>query len=403
MKTKVIFVLFAFLLSGSLIAADRSHNSKDPCKQIADKQRQKACKEKYLAFQLCRHNYRKCNFGTLGDSLTDEYQGHSNLAGLNWVEQIVETRGLDFGRFEENPEVRGEPRNDGYSHNYARWGASATEPTWPEVIPWCAPGNPCEGKSHLFQAIPHFSVQLEGLSAKVAAGKVQVVTIGLGANDIFIYRTLGGTFIGDSLLRWDEISGNIIAGIANAVDVLQAAGPVMIVAARVPVMASWGEAAAAAINQTNIELAAALAAREVPLIDAFGFLNDPKRLRFTSSGVDLMLGDYAMPIVPWSVARKSDLVEPDDPRAIGPCRIVGPEWFDPVATSELRCGTLEYQLNAVLDDGIHPSTLAMGLMANEFVKAFRSTYGLKIRPLSTEEILDAAGIVELEEEHCCDR
>jgi hypothetical protein len=89
MKTKVIFVLFAFLLSGSLIAADRSHNSKDPCKQIADKQRQKACKEKYLAFQLCRHNYRKCNFATLGDSLTDEYQGHSNLAGLNWVEQIV--------------------------------------------------------------------------------------------------------------------------------------------------------------------------------------------------------------------------------------------------------------------------------------------------------------------------
>jgi hypothetical protein len=106
-----------------------------------------------------------------------------------------------------------------------------------------------------------------------------------------------------------------------------------------------------------------------------------------------MVGDYGMTIAPaMSVAKVSDLVKADDPRAIGPCRIVGPEWWDLVSTSELKCGTLEYELNSLLDDKIHISTLANGLMANEYVKAFNTTYGLKIKPLTTEEILRAAGI-----------
>jgi len=390
MKAKMIVVLFAFLLEGSLIAADGSYNSKDPCKQIAGKEQNKACKEKYLAFDICTHNYRKCTLGTLGDSLTDEYQGHSNLAALNWVEQLVQTRGLDFGRFEADPDVRGEPRNDGYAFNYARYGASATEPTYPDIINWC-PGNTCVGKSHLLQAIPDFSLQLEGLTPQVAAGNVQVVTIGFGANDIKIYMRLGGTF-SDAAPRWEPISENIIARIVGAVDTLQAAGPVMIVVARVPAEVVSGAAAAAAIGQTNTLLAAELATRGVPLIDAFAYLYDTDLYRITPSGVDLMIGDYGMRIAPVSVAKMSDLVEPDDPRAIGPCRIVGPEWWDPVATSELKCGTIEYELNFILDDQIHGSTLANGLMANEYVKALNSTYGLKIRPLSKEEIIDAAGI-----------
>ena len=388
MKAKIIVVLFACLMAGSLIAADGSYNSKDPCKQIVDKEQNKACKEKYLAFDLCTHNYRKCNFGTLGDSQTDEYQGHANLAGLNWVEQLVQARGLDFGGFEDDPEVRGEPRNDGYAHNYARWGASATEPTWSEVLPLCTPGGPCVGKSHAIEAIPHFSVQLEGLAAQVAAGKVQVVAIWFGANDIMIYRAMGGNFLGDKLTWWDGISAGIIQRIAVAVDALKAAGPVMIVAARVPISADWGEAAAAEIGKTNTQLAAEMDARGVPLIDAYAFLNNPDLLRFTSpTSIDLMVGDYAMPIVPWSIANRSNLVAPDDQRAIGPCRIVGPEWWDPVATSGLKCGTLEYQLNAVLDDAIHPSTLAMGLMANEHIKAFNSVYGIKIKPFSVSPLL----------------
>jgi hypothetical protein len=392
MKAKMIVGLFAFLLPGSLIAADGSYNSKDPCKQITDKEQNKACKEKYLAFDICTHNYRKCNFGTLGDSLTDEYQGHSNLAALNWVEQLVQTRGLDFGRFEANPDVRGEPRNDGYAYNYARWGASATEPTWPDIFNWC-PGNTCVGKSHLLQAIPDFSLQLEGLTPQVAAGNVQVVTIGFGANDIKIYMTLGGTFSGNTLAWWRRISATIVARIAGAVDTLQAAGPVMIVVARVPAEVASGAAAAAEIEQTNTQLAAELATRGVPLIDAFAFLYDTNLYRYTSSGVDLMVGDYGMTIAPtMSVANVLDLAEPDDPSAIGPCRIVSPDWWDLANTSELKCGTLKYELNLLLDDKIHGSTLANGLMANEYVKAFNTTYGLKIKPLTTEEILRAAGI-----------
>jgi hypothetical protein len=45
-----------------------------------------------------------------------------------------------------------------------------------------------------------------------------------------------------------------------------------------------------------------------------------------------------------------------------------------------------------VDDKTHPSTLAMGLIANEFIKAFNWIYDLKIKPLTTQEILGAAGI-----------
>jgi hypothetical protein len=206
----------------------------------------------------------------------------------------------------------------------------------------------------------------------------------------------GGTFSPET---WGPKSAAIIDRIVSAVDTLQAAGPVMILVARVPFLGASTNPAAPATAQTNADLAAALATRGVPLIDTFAFVNNPSRLRDTpSGGVDLMVGDYAMPKVPRSFAKKSDLVAPDDPRAIGPCRIFGPEWSDGGTTSELKCGTLEYQLTLFLDDNIHPSTLAMGLVANEYIKAFNTTYGLKIKPLKADEILGAAGIVEPEAE-----
>ena len=68
--------------------------------------------------------------GSLGDSLTDEYQfyGPDRTAARNWVQILGTTRAdqVDFGTFTTTD--RGETRNQGYAQNWARSGAQAVGP-----------------------------------------------------------------------------------------------------------------------------------------------------------------------------------------------------------------------------------------------------------------------------------
>ncbi|HTU02086.1 MAG TPA: SGNH/GDSL hydrolase family protein, partial [Candidatus Sulfotelmatobacter sp.] len=322
------------------IPGARAQDDEDQCRQHSGRQREE-CEELYQRFHECQRNYRRCGFGTLGDSLTDEYQGSANIASFNWLEQLVMLRHLNFGKYEDDPAVRGEPRLTGYGYNWARWGASATEPTWAEVINWpqiCQNllGAPCQGKFLLEQNMPHFSLQVEGLVAQVAAGKVQVVSILIGHNDFSIYaNVLGGTFL-DS--RFEQLSSDVVGRIVGAVDALKAAGPVMIVAWQIP-SGDFSQAGVEGIARTYAQLAAALSSRGVPVFDWWGgIFSDPSNVYRTSTlpdgttVVDLMFGDtYGVRVSPWVPASISELVDPGDPRAIGPCRLVGDWWWDPGA------------------------------------------------------------------------
>src|SRR3954451_4652943 len=62
--------------------------------------------------------------GVLGDSYSDEYQSYppDRATASNWVEILAATRGLDFGRFDD--QGRGEPRNRGFAYNWARSDAT---------------------------------------------------------------------------------------------------------------------------------------------------------------------------------------------------------------------------------------------------------------------------------------
>ena len=66
--------------------------------------------------------------GVLGDSYSDEYQFYppDRSTARNWVEILAATRGLDFGRFDD--ESRGEPRNRGFAYNWARSDATTFSP-----------------------------------------------------------------------------------------------------------------------------------------------------------------------------------------------------------------------------------------------------------------------------------
>jgi hypothetical protein len=95
--------------------------------------------------------------GVLGDSYSDEYRFYppDRSTARNWVELLAEVRGVDFGPYTESS--RGEPRNGGFSYNWARSDAET--------------GDLIASGQHL------------GVAEQVARGEVSVVVVFAGGND----------------------------------------------------------------------------------------------------------------------------------------------------------------------------------------------------------------------------
>lgn len=105
--------------------------------------------------------------GIVGDSNTDEYRANDNRGGtyssvtFNWLEQMVNERGINAGVWG----TRSEPRRTGYAYNFARSGAVAND----------APS------------------QAAGLAPYITSGDVSHVVIYVGVND------------------WNSVSGDLDA------------------------------------------------------------------------------------------------------------------------------------------------------------------------------------------------
>jgi hypothetical protein len=72
-------------------------------------------------------------------------------------------------------------------------------------------------------------------------------------------------------------------------------------------------------------------------------------------------------------------------------------------TPKFKVGNVRVELNAidnptndptyfVLGDRLHPGTIGQGLLANLFVKTANDAFGTRLRPLSTHDILQNAGL-----------
>lgn len=298
-------------------------------------------------------------FGALGDSLTDEYLGNTtqlgstDLPALNWLQLLVQLRGLDFGALEPDYTVRGEPRNEGYEHNWARSGAGA--------LP-----NPL--------ALPFASVtdQAAGIAPAVTAGLVDVVFLAIGSNDYFFRELLGGTMLltDPGYMAFED---SILAAVAGAVMSLQAAGPADIVLALVPPGTAGGADpdTVAAIANYNARLVAEAAILGVPVFDMFDWVDDPGRV----SGTDLNFAGHTIPQASEATLAQAML---DPTPGVRPCDSLG------------NCATKDYALNFTASDGIHPNTIVQGLIANEFLEAVNPLLASPIALLSDAEILAAA-------------
>jgi len=280
--------------------------------------------------------------GILGDSSSDEYRADDNRGGayaattLNWVEQLVQSRGLNFGSWG----TWGEPRRTGYKYNWSRSGATAES---------------------LIASGAHL-----GLAKQVANGEVSHVFVWIGGND---FAAWNGTYanIYSGGLSGAELQAkieSIVANITLAVDTVLQAGPVPMV------MVTLGDRGIApdaivqfpdagkrhrvtdAVNAVNDGLKTLTATRRIELVDVNSFAIS-LRNRIDRNGV-MRIGGQAIDIFGYG--------------------------------KEPHLGRLD-------DDDGHAGTVLSGLIANTLLlEPFNRAYGTGIAPLTDEEILQAAGM-----------
>jgi hypothetical protein len=281
-------------------------------------------------------------FGILGDSGSDEYRADDQRGGeygavtLNWMEQLVLKRGLNFG-------TRGqwdEPRRTGYKYNWARTGATVEK-----MI---------------------MSGQHTGLAEQVANGEVSHVFIWIGSNDFTFWN---GTYqeIYQGQLSEAELQAKIdglIANITLAVDTLLNAGDVQIIMMTIGDIGilpdrngeyldpAKRQRVSRAIEQVNEGLERLAEARGIGLVNTTEAVSAlltriDKNGRLTVGGIPIKYGEKS-----------------DDPHYM---------W---------------------LGDSVgHAGTVASGLLANlMFVEPFNKKYELNLAPLSDQEILEVAGL-----------
>jgi hypothetical protein len=285
----------------------------------------------------------KNGFGIMGDSNSDEYRADDNRGGsyagttLNWVEQLVLRRGINFGPWG----TRSEPRRTGYEYNWARSGAKAHD-----VIS---------------------SGQLAGLAGQIVDGKVLYVFMEIGGGDFNLNNNTyaeiyNGSLSGPALLS--KIN-NIISDITTAVDTVLDAGAEGMVLVSVPDVGvgtqaqqmypvpEYRQRVTDAINSINANLESMAAARGIVFYSSNEFAEN----MFSQVDANGNLNVGGELISAWIKSNEPHHLQLDD------------------ATG-------------------HAGTVLSGLLANAwFIEPFNNEYGMNIEPFNDNEILVNAGII----------
>ncbi|MGZ9164528.1 MAG: SGNH/GDSL hydrolase family protein [Anaerolineales bacterium] len=285
---------------------------------------------------------RTAGIGILGDSTSDEYRADDVRGGLyaestlNWVELLAINRGLNFGKWG----TWGEPRRTGYEYNWARSGATT---------------------SSMISSGQH-----TGLARQIAEGKVSYVIMWIGNNDFQLnngtYEEIYNGTLNHAALQ--EKIARVIADITLAMDTILQAGDVKMTAVSVGDQGITPQAQflypdprkreriTEAINSVNAKITELAEARGIPVLNtnAFG--------KALFARVDLR----------------------------------GYIDFNGRKIYLLQKGNEPHHLQ-LEDDLGHAGTVLSGMIANSlFIEPFNAEFGLKIPPLTDDEILRSAGI-----------
>jgi hypothetical protein len=279
-------------------------------------------------------------FGVMGESSSDEFRADDNRGGayaattLNWVELLVAHRGLDAGPWG----TWGGSRRTGYEYNWARSGARAAD-----LI--------SQG-------------QAAGLAQQVAEGRISWALLMIGTNDFgtATYTDIyNGTLSGAALTAMTD---GIVASIAQAVDTVRAAGPVLLLVTNIPTTTQQNTAVQSMFPDparrqlvTNAMVAAntgiqnALAQRDVPMVNLDGF-GGSLFSRMDANGNLNVSGELI-----------SLVVSGDEPH------------------------------HSLLGDNRHAGTVMQGLLANYFLDQLEAAGGPGVPRFTDGELLVNAGIL----------
>ncbi len=315
--------------------------------------------------------------GSLGDSLTDEYQFYApdRTAAQNWVEILSARRPsqVSFGAFSTT--TRGETRNQGYAQDWARSGATAVGPdvsgAGTTLINQYNGGDPA--------GAPGLLTQPGGLS------NIDVATILIGGNQYestlaqvltnIVSQSSGqqtiGQFIEDQLSTafGTTIPDDILTGVQDAITAIRAQNPTFPIVLISPPdvgVTPLVQGAVAAINTLApgygnlLELALGSTAMTVDT-DLANLAKNTPDVQFVNLD-DVIQNFLANPVIDGTYI---------DPTAAGP------------SYTDLFVG-----------DGFHPGTVGQALLANAIAAKIDAFFPGAIQLLNNREILAYAEAVQ---------
>lgn len=275
----------------------------------------------------------------IGDSAQDEYRANDNRGSpyqattFNWIELLVNVRGLNFGQWG----TWGEPCRSGYKFNCARSGA-ASDGAW---------------------------TQYNVIKPMLQSGEVTHVLIQVGLNDFnannLAVNIYNGTLTGSALTTaLNHIADNII-GMANQANAI-APGRVLVAGTQdyvthllLPEVSAGFPSAAGRLRLTN----------------AFAYIN-ARIASNVDSGVHYF--DY-----------NSQLWAELSPRMSGNVITIGGQSIVNQRGNEYHSAWLNESPYA------HAGTALSGLIANVYIDAINTNFGASIPRLTDAEIIAAAG------------
>ncbi|HEY2158575.1 MAG TPA: SGNH/GDSL hydrolase family protein [Isosphaeraceae bacterium] len=280
--------------------------------------------------------------GALGDSYTDEYQFYppNQTHARGWVEILAHTQKANFGAFQLAS--RGEPRNQGYANDWARFGATSDE---------------------------MLAQQLPGLTSQVAAGRIKYASIFIGGNDFLYYLQAAASNLPSPAVAAQQIAGieaNAQKNLDTAVVTLLSANPqTKLVVTTVPGLAALPIVRALATTpQAQALVAGADAALEV--------YNANIRL-IAATQPRVALADLALESSALATA--------------GPTASFGG------TTISLTTASDNYH-SFFLADGLHVGTVGQGIIANTIVAALDAKFGAGVNVFTPGGIVGLARQVQ---------
>jgi hypothetical protein len=288
---------------------------------------------------------------------------------------------ISLGVHEDDPSVRGEPRNDGYGLNWARFGQAALSIQWSQLtnderVPITLRADP------RLQTIGSFDLQISGLAGQIAAGEVDIALVWVGHNDLFIRQYIGYAQDGGQQAFFGALIGRIVSA-AVALRNAASADPGDI-KSKVAIVGLAGAAAA-----LNPSLSAAAASAGITFIDSFNTaVNAIVNEQATTGFYDVAgtpLQPFTIVLSPFSATPKDASLSALAFPGTGPCG------FNP-ATNGVGCATPAYAEPFRHYDAVHPNTLYMGVVGNQILTNANATWGFAMRTISESQLLDTAGL-----------